>query len=83
MKMKRSLVRTPAQSSIKNNPDVGRLFNSEVAFLLLIQQPQVRFSAFLKIYIDVAVTYQQPWLEESGQRLENVDRTHLVLAVGK
>ena len=26
---------------------------------------------------------QQRWLEESGQRLENVDRTHLALASGK
>ena len=29
------------------------------------------------------VNYQQICLEKSGQRLENVDRTHLVLASGK
>ena len=33
--------------------------------------------------IDVAEDNQRPWLEESGQWLENVDRTHLDLASGK
>ena len=33
--------------------------------------------------IDVAEVNQWHWLEESGQWLENVDRTHLVLAGGK
>ena len=33
--------------------------------------------------IDVAEVNQLHWLEESGQRLEKVDRTHLVLASGK
>ena len=33
--------------------------------------------------IDVAEVNQRPWLEESGQGLENGDRTHLVLASGK
>ena len=33
--------------------------------------------------IDVAEVNQRRWLEESGQRLENVDGTHLVLASGK
>ena len=32
---------------------------------------------------DVAEINRRRWLEESGQRLENVDRTHLVLASGK
>ena len=52
-------------------------------FLLLTQQPQVRLSAFTKIYFDVAEIYRQRWLEESGQRLENVGQTHLVLVSGK
>ena len=30
--------------------------------------------------VDVAEVIQQCWLEESEQWLENVDRTHLVLA---
>ena len=33
--------------------------------------------------IDVAEVNQQRWLEESGQWLENLDQTHLVLACGK
>ena len=52
-----------------------------------IQQPRVRFPAFPKRFqrkiIDVAKVYQRRWLEESGQWLENVDPTHLVLASGK
>ena len=36
-----------------------------------------------KNIIDVAEVNQQRWLGESGQRLENVDRTHLMLARGK
>ena len=32
--------------------------------------------------IDVAEVNQRRWLEESGQWIENVDRTHLVLASG-
>ena len=32
---------------------------------------------------DVAEINRRRWLEESGQRLENVDRTHQVLASGK
>ena len=33
--------------------------------------------------IDVAEVNQPPWLEEHGQGVENVDRTHLVLASGR
>ena len=33
--------------------------------------------------INFAEVNQLCWLEDSGQRLENVDRTHLVLASGK
>ena len=36
-----------------------------------------------EIIIDVAEVNQWLSLEESGQSLENVDRTHLVLASGK
>ena len=46
---------------------------------LLTQQPRVRFSAFPNIYFDVAEIYGWRWLEESGQRLDNVNRIHLVL----
>ena len=33
--------------------------------------------------VDVAEVNQQRCLEESGQRLENIDRTRLALASGK
>ena len=33
--------------------------------------------------INVAEVNQQHWLEESGQWLDNVDQTHLVLASGR
>ena len=56
---------------------------TEEANLLLTQQPRIRFSAFTKIYFDVAEIYRWHQLEESGQWLENVERTHLVLASGQ
>ena len=61
----------------------GGLQSKEVAHLLLTQQLQVQFSAFPKIYCNVGEIYQRHWLEESGQRLKNVDWTHLVLSSGK
>ena len=36
-----------------------------------------------KNYFDVAEIYRWCWFEESGQWLENVYQTHLVLASGK
>ena len=33
--------------------------------------------------IDVSEVNQRHWFEESGQWLENVDRTHLILAIAK
>ena len=36
-----------------------------------------------KKIINAAKVFQRPWLEESGQWLENVDQTHLVLYNGK
>ena len=59
------------------------LHSTEVGVLILSQRPRVRFLAFPKIDFDVAEIYQWRWLEESGQRPENVDRTHLVLGSGK
>ena len=51
--------------------------------MLLTQQLRVQSSAFPKIHFGIAEIYQWRWLEESGQLLESVDRTHLVLASGK
>ena len=42
--------------------------------------PEVQFSTFPKIYFVDGEIKQRGWLEESGQRLDNVERTHLVLA---
>ena len=61
----------------------GGLHSAEVAFLLLKQRPWVPFLAFLIIYFNFAEVNQWRWLEESGQRLENIDWTHLVLSCGK
>ena len=36
-----------------------------------------------KNYFNFALVNQWRWIEESGQWLENVDQTHLVLASGK
>ena len=59
------------------------LQSTEEAFLLLTQQCRARFLSFPKSYFDVADIYRRRWLEERGHRLENVDRTYLVLASGK
>jgi len=49
---------------------------------LIPSVPKV-FSNTEKINFDVAEINQRHCLEESGQRLENADRTHLVVASGK
>ena len=51
----------------------------DVAFLLLTLGLNVRFSVLPRIYFDVTEIYQRCWLEETGQRLENVEQTHLVI----
>ena len=61
----------------------GRLHRTEVPILLHTQWPWVWFSASPKNYFDVAEINWWGWLETRGQRVENVDRTHLVLACGK
>ena len=54
-----------------------------MAFALLTQQPQVRLSTFPKVFLVVAEIYGRPCLEASGQRLDNDNQTHLLLASGK
>ena len=56
--------------------------------MILTQQPWVEFPPFpqknfRRKIIHVVEIYQWHWLEESGQRLKNVDPTHLDLASGK
>ena len=62
---------------------MGWLHIAKVAFLLLTQWPRVQFSEFPNIYFDAPEIYQRGWLEESGQSLETIAQTHLVLARGK
>ena len=62
--------------------DASEVHSTEVAFLLLVQRPCVCFSAFPKMYCDVAEIYRRRWLGESGLRFENVYQTHQVLASG-
>ena len=50
--------------------------------LLRTQQPRARFLAFQSCQswhydLDVTDIYQWCWLEESGQRLDDADQTHL------
>ena len=45
--------------------------------------PKHSQNSFRGEIIDAAEVNQRRWLEESGQSLENVDRTHLYLASGK
>ena len=52
-------------------------------FLLLTQWPRAQFLAVPKSYFEAAEIYWRLWLEKSGQRLENVEQAHLVLASGK
>ena len=57
--------------------------STEVAFLILTQLQIIMGWMLLKIYFDAAEIYRWCWLEESGQRIEKVDQTHLVLASGR
>ena len=45
-------------------------------------RPRVRFPVFILLLM-VRLIYCAAYLEESGKRLEHVDRAHLVLASGK
>ena len=47
------------------------------------KQPQVQFSAFPIIFLLTLLRFIGGTAESSGQRLDNVNRTHLVLASGK
>ena len=53
------------------------LHSSEEAYLLLTQHSQKCFKGKI---VKVAEANQQRWLEERGQRLDNFDQIHLVLA---
>ena len=59
------------------------LHSTEVAFLHLTPQPGVPKKISEEKNVHVAEVNQRRWLEESGQMLENVVPTQLVLASGK
>ena len=61
----------------------GGVRSKEAAQLLLTQQPRVRFSAFPRIFLLMLLRFIRSTAYNSGQWLDNVNRTHLVLARGK
>ena len=50
--------------------------------MLLTQQPLVRFSAVPNFFLTL-LRFIDDMAKNSGQRLDNVNQTHLVLASGK
>ena len=61
----------------------GELHSTEVAFLLLTQQPGVRYSALPRIYLLMLLRFIDSTAKNSGQRLDKANGTHLVLTCGK
>ena len=61
----------------RSSRSFGGLYSTMVAFFLLTQRPLIWFLVLPKIfYFEVTEIYWWRLLEESGQRLENVDQTH-------
>ena len=62
---------------------VGKgLRSTEVAYLLLSQQPRVQFSVSPRIFLLMLLRFIDGTAYNSGQRHDNVNPTHLVLASG-
>ena len=59
------------------------LHSTKVAYLPLTQQPQVWFSAFPRIFLLILLRFIGSTAWNTGQMLDNVNRTYLVLASGK
>ena len=59
------------------------LHSTEVAYLLLIQQPRVQFLAFPRIFLFMLLRFIDGTAKNSGQRLDNVKQTNLELASSK
>ena len=59
------------------------LQSTEAAYLLLTQQPLVWFLAFPRVFFLMLLRFIDASAQKSGQRLDIVNRTHLVLASGK
>ena len=80
------------ETKIKNSTDFldqayshlgGGLQNTEVAYLLLTQQPWVRYSVFPRIFLLMLLRFIDSTALNIGQILEYVNWTHLALASGK
>ena len=69
--------------SIHKELAIGGLHSTEVAQLPLTQQPRVRFLVFPITFLLMLLSFIEGSTSNSGQRLENVNGTHLVLASGK
>ena len=52
-------------------------------YLLLTQQPQALFLALPRIFLLMLLRFIDDAAQNSGQRLDNVNRTQLVVASGK
>ena len=61
----------------------GGLRNTEAAYLLFTQQPQVRFSPFPIIFLLMLLIFIDGTAGSSGQILDNVNQTYVVPASGK
>ena len=65
-----------------NLPHLEGLHKTEVAYLLLTQQLRVWFLAFPRMSLLMWLRFVNGTALKSGQRLENVNRTHLVPVCG-
>ena len=59
------------------------LNSTEVACLVLTKKPWVRVSEFPRIFLSMLVIFIDGTTLNSGQRLANVNQTHLELVSGK
>ena len=71
----------------KDHPGHG-LHSTEVAYLILTQQPWDRFSVFPRVFLFMLMRYLDILTAllrtvDTGKRLDNVNQIHLVLASGK
>ena len=59
---------------------MGGLHTTEVAYLLLIQNPWIRFLALLRTFLLMLLKFIDGTILNSGQRLDNVNQSHVVQA---
>ena len=69
--------------SVLNNHLISGLHSTEVKYLLLSQQPRVRFSGFPRIFLLMMQRFIDGTAEFSRSRLYDVNQTNLLLTRGK